>query len=50
MASMCEIDSSEIFWEVLLECPDKNAQFKLARVIKYALCHLKMEEKEAAMN
>ena len=36
--SMCDTDNSEVLWEVLLECPDKNAQKHLARVIMYALC------------
>ena len=47
--SMCESNESEVLWEVLLECPDKNAQKHLARVIKYALCQLKMEERDSAI-
>jgi len=42
IASMCEMETSEVLWEVLLECSDKNAQKHLARVIKYALCQLKI--------
>ena len=34
---------------MLLEAPDKNAQQQLARVLKYALCQLKMEEKSVAL-
>ena len=50
LASMCEMETSEVLWEVLLECSDKNAQKHLARVIKYALCQLKMEEKDSALS
>ena len=49
MESMCDYKEAEVLWEVLLECPDKNAQLQLSRVIKYALCWLKMEEKEDAL-
>lgn len=49
IASMCDMSSSEVFWEVLLDCADKNAQKHLSRAIKYALCQLKMEESEIAL-
>lgn len=47
---MCSFAESEVLWEVLLECNDKNAQKHLSRVIKYALCQLKMEEKDLALS
>ena len=49
ITSMCDMSNSEVLWEVLLECSDKNAQKQLSRVIKYALCQLKMEERESAL-
>lgn len=47
---MCSFAESEVLWEVLLECNDKNAQKHLSRVVKYALCQLKMDEKELALS
>ena len=49
IGSMCDYRSSEVLWEVLLDCQDKIARANLARVIKFALCQLKMEEKEVAL-
>ena len=49
ISSMCNYRSSEVLWEVLLDCTDKIARSNLARVIKFALCQLKMEEKEIAL-
>lgn len=49
MASMCNDKAAEVLWEVLLDCTDKSAQKNLARVLKYALCQLKIEEKESAL-
>lgn len=42
MASMCNDDAAEVLWEVLLDCADKAAQKNLAKVLKYALCQLKV--------
>lgn len=47
--ALCNEENAENFWQVLLEAPDKNAQNQLARVLKYALCQLKSEEKASAM-
>jgi hypothetical protein len=49
IASMCEFEASQVLWEVLLDCTDKVARKQLSRVVKYALCQLKMEEKEIAL-
>ena len=38
IGSMCDFSSSEVLWEILLDCTDKIAKKNLARVIKYALC------------
>lgn len=38
IGSMCDYRSSEVLWEVLLDCQDKIARANLARVIKFALC------------
>jgi len=46
---MCDYKKSEVLWEVLLDCMDKGAQKNIARVLKYALCQLKIEEKESAL-
>jgi len=50
MASLLENSASTVIWEVLLECNDKHAQKVLGRVINYALCQLKLEEKEIALS
>lgn len=49
IASMCDNKNSEVLWEVLLDCADKVARKNMAKVIKYALCQLKIEEKEVAL-
>ena len=38
IGSMCNYQSSEVLWEVLLDCSDKLARNNLARVVKFALC------------
>ena len=38
-----------MLWEILLDCGDKLARKNLAKVLKYALCQLKLEEKEIAL-
>lgn len=47
---MSDLPNSEVLWEVLLECGDKHAQTHLARVVSFALCHLKLQEKDAALS
>lgn len=49
MEGMCNLSQSEALWEVLLDCVNKGRKSSLAHVLKYALCQLKMEEKEIAM-
>lgn len=49
IAALCDMSSSEVIWEVLLDCADGNAKKHLARAIMYALCQLKMEEREVAL-
>ena len=46
---MCDLPAAEVLWEVLLECGDKHAQTSLARILKYALCQLKMQERDSAL-
>ena len=38
-----------MLWEILLDCTDKLARKNLAKVLKYALCQLKLEEKDIAL-
>jgi len=47
---LCSFPDSEVLWEVLFECSDKPTQRDLAKVIKFALCQLKVVEKDIALS
>lgn len=47
---MCELPDAELFWEILFDCTNMDARLRLSKVIKFALCQLKLLEKEQALS
>lgn len=50
LSRLCEFPASEVLWEILFECGDKATQGDLAKVIKFALCQLKVVERDLALS
>ena len=50
VAALIEDGPNSYIWEVMLECGDKNAQKVLGKVLNYAICQLKMQEKDLALS